>query len=445
VRVRRRHVIAGLTAAAMAPVMLVVGGVLFTEGGSAPATTGAAQVVQGGADTAGSADLSTSVSTLQVRLQRLPGDWTAWASLGSAYLGQARVTADPTFYDKADEAFARSLQVQPQANADALAGQAALANARHDFEGGRGLAEQAVAADAYDATAYGVLSDAHLELGDYEAGEAALERMLELRPGVAAFSRASYLFELRGEQEPAREAMQKALDVASLPADAGFASYHLGLLALSSGDLDGAQQHFDDARQLDPAATEALAGNARVLAARGDVDAAVTAWDAVVTRLPQATYLVEYGDYLHSLGRAEEAAAQYAVADAYGVLAEDSGVISDVEVVLYDADQGRAEQALAGAEAQYAVRRSIHVEDAYAWALHVNGRDEEALVHAVAAQQTGFRSASFAFHRGMIEKSLGLHDQARASLQEALAINPHFSPLHAETAQAALDELGTTG
>lgn len=444
-RVKRRHVVAGVTATVLAPVLLIAGGVLFTDGSGVPSTTGAAQVVQGGADAAGSADLSSSVSMLQDRLDRLPGDWTAWASLGSAYLGQARVTADPTFYDKAEEAFARSLEVQEDGNADALAGQAALANARHDFTRGRTLAEQAVAVDAYDSTAHGVLSDALLELGAYEEGEAALERMLELRPGVASFTRASYLFELRGQDEPAREAMQKALDVSSLATDAGFASYHLGKLAFESGDLDGADDHFDEARKHDPSSIEAEAGAARVLAARGDVDAAVRAWDTVVNRLPQASYLVEYGDYLLSLGRQEEAEAQYAVADAYGVLARDSGVISDVEVVLYDADQGRAERALAGAEAQFAVRRSIHVEDAYAWALHANGRDEEALEHAVAAQRTGIRSASFAFHRGMIEKSLGLRDEARASLQEALAINPHFSPLHAKTAETTLADLGTTG
>ena len=47
-------------------------------------------------------------------------------------LEQARLTADPTYYPKADGAFASSLRLHPVANADALVGQASLAAARHE-------------------------------------------------------------------------------------------------------------------------------------------------------------------------------------------------------------------------------------------------------------------------------------------------------------------------
>jgi hypothetical protein len=42
----------------------------------------------------------------------------------------------------------------------------------------------------------------------------------------------------------------------------------------------------------------------------------------------------------------------------------------------------------------------------------------------------------------MIEKALGLRDDARRDLTAALRLNPHFSPLQVPRAKAALAELG---
>src|SRR4029078_7935464 len=111
----------------------------------------------------------------------------------------------------------------------------------------------------------------------------------------------------------------------------------------------------------------------------------------------------------------------------------------DLEISLFSADHGTdLGQGLRTAQAEYGRRQSVFVADALAWQLHVNGRDAEALTHADEALRLGTRSALFHFHRGMIETALGRTDAARADLQQALAINPHFSLLHAPEAQAAL-------
>ncbi len=82
------------------------------------------------------------------------------------------------------------------------------------------------------------------------------------------------------------------------------------------------------------------------------------------------------------------------------------------------------------------------MEDAYAWALHVNGHDRVALRHLDSAERLGTRSALFAFHRGMVQRSLGDRAAAVASLREALAINPAFNPVFATQARQALRALG---
>jgi hypothetical protein len=48
------------------------------------------------------------------------------------------------------------------------------------------------------------------------------------------------------------------------------------------------------------------------------------------------------------------------------------------------------------------------------------------------------------FHAGMIEKVLGQNAAATASLKQALASNPHFSPYQEPVLRQALTELGGT-
>jgi lipoprotein NlpI len=53
----------------------------------------------------------------------------------------------------------------------------------------------------------------------------------------------------------------------------------------------------------------------------------------------------------------------------------------------------------------------------------------------------GTRSALFAFHRGMIERALGMRAAARSDLRRALSINPHFSLLWAPRVPAFVEAL----
>ena len=157
----------------------------------------------------------------QDRLRRLPGDAGTWAALGSAYVEQARVSGNPAYYAQAQGALDRSTQLQPTGNAAAAVGLGALANARHDFAAARGHAEQALALNPASVEANGVLADAATQLGDTATATAAVQRMLELRPGVAAFTRASYELELHGRVDEARVALERALGGRDQPRRAG--------------------------------------------------------------------------------------------------------------------------------------------------------------------------------------------------------------------------------
>jgi tetratricopeptide (TPR) repeat protein len=388
-----------------------------------------------------SAALAATIAAAQRRLARLPADWATWAELGVAYVQQARLTADPAYYPKAEGAVRRSFEVQPSGNFLGLIGRGALAAARHDFPAALQAGQRAAVIDPYSAAAQGVITDALIELGRYDEAWVAVQRMVDLRPDTGSLARASYAAELRGDPARARQLLADALQLAPSPVDAGFACYYLGELAWNSGDLAGAGGWYAEGLRRAPDYLPLLSGRARVAAAQGRFAAAIADYRTLVARQPQPGYLIEYGDLLAARGDAAGAAAQYAVLRTEEKLFAAQGVNVDLELALFDADHGAPARALTEARAEYAVRRSVAVEDGLGWALHVNGRDADALPHARAAVRLGTRSALFRYHLGAIEAALGDRAGARRDLAGALGLNPHFSPLHAPRAQAALRRL----
>ncbi|WP_396447172.1 hypothetical protein [Actinomadura sp.] len=394
---------------------------------------------------------ASGVAGLQARLREQPHDAVGWASLGAAYVERARVTGDPAYYPKAGEVLRRSLAEEP-GNDAALAGLGALAAARHDFHGALRYADRALAANPYGQRAAAVRVDALVELGRYGGALAAARRADAVRPGVPIFTRLAYVRELRGEVREARRVLGLARASATERGDLAYIAVQLGELAWNDGDLGRAGREYAEALRLSPGQLAALDGRARVRAARGDTAGALTDRAEIVRRLPLPQYLAEYGELLESAGRRDEARRQYAVAAAWTRIAEANGVDADLETALFESDHGDPEAALRAARAEYArrcpgrgVRQcSVHAADALAWALHVSGRDAEALRYARQATGTGYRRARFRFHLGVIEKALGMRAAARRDLAGALRRNPRFSPLWAPRAKAALDEVGGT-
>ena len=166
-------------------------------------------------------ELNDLVTSLQLRLTKVPKDHVAWATLGLAYVQMAKVTVDPSYYPRAEAALARSQEVSPKDNYLAFAGLSALASARHDFFKARDFANEGLSTNPFSAVLYGALSDAELQLGRYDEAAAAVQRMVDLAPDTASLSRASYTWELRGNTDEARRLMQRALDDAGNASETG--------------------------------------------------------------------------------------------------------------------------------------------------------------------------------------------------------------------------------
>ncbi|WP_239405095.1 lipopolysaccharide assembly protein LapB [Frankia sp. Cj3] len=436
---RKRRAVTAIVVVTAAAAALLAGAALIPTGvlGGTAARPPAPQ-----ASAAGAQDVPTrAIGDLQRHLSLVPGDWPAWAALGTAYVERARATGDPTYYPRAESALARSLAVHPVDNDAALAGQAALAAARHDFVEALRLADAATTINPFGATASGIRADALIELGRYPQAWEAVQHTVDLRPDVASLARVSYAFELRGDTADARDAMLRVLTDATSPTDAAFALFHLGELARDSGDLDGADAAYRRGLEKDPSSTTLLAGRARVAAARGQTESALADYQRVVTRMPAPALVVEYGELLESVGRTEEARTQYALVRTTAELFREQRVDVGVDLALFEADHGDPAAAYAVTAAQLNTRAGIFVQDADAWALHQLGRDSEALAPARAAVALGTRRALLRYHLGVIEAALGQRDAAMTDLRAALATDPYFSPLHAPRARTLLAAL----
>ena len=390
--------------------------------------------------------LAVSITDLQDHLRDKPQDYVGWATLGMDYVQQAKAVVDPSYYPKAEGALQKSMDASArdsaaQDNFVAMAGFAALESARHNFSQALAWAERASAVDPYNSTVYGIIGDADTQLGRYPEAYQAIQRMVNLEPGTPSLSRASYTWELRGDIPAATADMQRALTDATSPADRAFTHYYLAELAFNAGDPDAALKQDLAGLRDSPGYAALLEGKAKAEAALGDTTAAIADYTQVVQRVPQPEYVIELGELYQSLGKTDLANQEYNVFRAEERLFQANGVTLDTDPTLFAADHGDPADALRAGAAGIKIRPFIEMDDAYAWALHRNGRDAQALDYAHAATAQGTRNAMFHYHLGMIEAALGRTDAARTDLNLALTINPHFNPLQAPVARTALAHL----
>ncbi|MFE5995646.1 tetratricopeptide repeat protein [Streptomyces sp. NPDC056454] len=420
---------------ALGAAMFAAGAVLLTPDGTTaprPADHGRAASAPRG-----------SIEALQARVTRLPKDPGGWAALGMAYVQQARTTADPATYDRAEKALRTSLSVQSEDNTDAETAMGALAAARHDFPTALHWARRATAGDPYSSSAHGVLADACTQLGRYDEADEAVQRMVDLRPDAASLARASYAFELKGETARARALMRRSLAAAATPADTAFAHNVLASLNLQDADPRAALAETRTGLTAAPDDAALLETRARAHLALGDTTQAVADYRAAVAIAPLPHHLLGLAELEQSLGNGAQAEESYAVLRAQDRIREAAGDPADTDAILFEADHGNPRRAVTMAEQTLRARPFIAVHDAYAWALHRAGRETEALAQADEALALGTRSALFRYHRAAIHHALGNPEAARRDLTEALR-EPGFHPLHADAARDLLQRIDTT-
>ena len=371
-----------------------------------------------------------------------PGDAATAAALGDAYYQRSRETADPRFYARAGRAYDAALAIEPEDPA-ALSGLATIALARHDFSGGLELARRARAAAPGQVAPYSALVDGLIETGRYRAAERALERMVALKPNLAAYSRVSYFRELHGDLGGAARALRLAISAgAGTPEGTAFVRSLLGDLEAKRGRDRAAARAYGEALAVEPGFGAARSGLAALDAGQGDLASAIRELRRQIGRPPSPDALTDLAEAEQAAGRLDAARRHYAAAGARErrLLALGSNV--DAGLTLFEADHGDPSRALSYGRRAWRSSPSVSSADAYSWALYRAGRVEAASRLSAEAMRLGSREPEFLFHAGMIARRAGDADRARRLLGAVLSQAPRWSPLYAPRARRALRALG---
>ncbi|MBN9389336.1 MAG: tetratricopeptide repeat protein [Chloroflexi bacterium] len=389
----------------------------------------------------GPSQTDQQIATYQDKLRANPNDAAGQSNLGLLYLQKAREVGDPTFYNKAEAVFNAALKIEPQ-NATALGGLGSLYLSRHEFQKGLDFGKQAFNA-APSSYALGVIADAQTQLGLMDDATNTVQKMVDARPDLSSYSRVSYIRELYGDDDGAIQAMQQAVDAgAEGTENRAWVTYELGLLYFNKGDFDTAEKTYNEALQFYPNYVYAQAGLAYIKAAKGDLNGAITILKDVTQRFPLPEFLISLGDIYTLAGQTQPANQQYQLVQGIMQIYRDNGVVTDMELALFQADtNNNLPQALAEARQAAANRGIYKTQDVLAWTLYKTGDYQAAAEASKKALALGTNDRLAFFHAGMIAAKLGQKDDAKSYLQKAL-VNPGFSFLYANEARQTLASLG---
>jgi tetratricopeptide (TPR) repeat protein len=367
-----------------------------------------------------------SMAAAQRLIEKNSKNFEAYNALALALSRRARETSDVKFYAHAEEALKKSFDISP-ANFDGERIRVWLLLGKHEFASAREEARKLNKKMPDDVMISGFLTDANVELGNYQEAEDAAQTMLDLRPGnLPGLTRAAYLRELFGDVDGALDLMSMAYQ--STPPteveDAAWITTQMAHLDLSVGRIAEAEALLQRALKLFPDYHYALSNLAKVRMQQKRYDEAVELLHKRYTAAPHAENLYELAEALDLAGHTAEAAQAFQEFQRKSLAETSITDNSNHELILYYADHAKQpEKALEVARREYARRHDVFTADCYAWALHVSGQDSEARRQIETALAVGIKDARMYRHAGEIAFAGGDRVAAERYLRQSAELN----------------------
>jgi tetratricopeptide (TPR) repeat protein len=367
-----------------------------------------------------------SMAKARKLIDKNPNDFEAYNSLALAFSRRARETSDVGFYRDGEGALQKSFAISPD-NFDGQSIRALLLLGKHEFAAALEAAQELNRKLPDDVMLYGFLTDANVQLGNYKEAETAAQWMLDLKPGnTPGLIRAASLRELFGDIDGSMDLMNMAYQSTppSEVEDAAWIVSQLARLNLSIGKIDEAEKLSQQALVMFPGYYYALGNLAKVRIQQRRYDEAVKLLRQRYQAAPHAENLFDLARALQRAGQQEEAQTVFAEFEQKSLLETNRADNSNHELIFYYADYAnQPAKALDVAQREYARRHDVFTLDCYAWALHLNNRNQEALSHITAALAVGIRDAELFRHAGEIALAAGDHASAERYLRQSVELN----------------------
>ena len=348
------------------------------------------------------------VDDLKKKLAKDPNDVKLRLQIAMIYLSEARITGEhPYYYPAVLKILDGVLYLNPN-NFEAITFKSSVKMSQHQFSEARDLAEAARKINPNNAYVYGVLVDANVELGFYKEAIAMSDKMQALKPSLESYSRASYLREIYGDFKGSISAMKLAVE-AGMPGSEPFcwSKKTLAHLYESTGELDKAQQQYDDILAVRPSYAFAYGGQARILKEKKQYDKALELLDKAVKIIPEFSFHEEMAEIYDLQGNHEKALDKYE--EVALMLDEDakSGHAVDLELCKLYTKAGKIDLATKHGLIEYKKRpRNIDVNHAMAVIAFKSNDFKKAKEYISVAMSTGSKDPELLMDAGKIDRSL---------------------------------------
>lgn len=254
-----------------------------------------------------------AIEGLQTKIRQKPGDLKAKLMLALAYMQEARVTGEhPYYYPAALDLIDEILDKNPEDASlkyEAIVAKASVLLSLHHFEEAREIGQEALTISNTNASIYGILCDANVELGNYKEGIKMADKMVSIRPDIRSYARISYLREIYGDMDGAIEAMVLAAK-AGYPGleQTAWTRITLGQLYEKKGDLLHAASEYQTALLEYPNYAFAIAGLGRLEAKKKNYTESIKLFNKAATIIPEFSFQEDLVELYESTGQKAKAA-----------------------------------------------------------------------------------------------------------------------------------------
>lgn len=379
------------------------------------------------------AAVQNNAAALLQKTKQNPSDIKSLLVLTALYLQEARISGNYQYYNTAAMNCVDQVLKKDARNFEGLTFKAMILLSQHRFAEALSIAEEAKSINPYNSFVHGLLVDANVELGHYEAAVEFADKMVSIRPDNRSYSRIAYLREIHGDLPGAIDAMKLAV-MAGSPGDENteWSRIQLGKLYEKRGDVKNAELQYVTANHNRPNYPYAIAGLAGLAIAKKDYSKALQLYQQADSLLSDHTFKEGMIEVYTLTG--EEEKARLTAADILNYMqqfAESKEKQNETEqnetheLAHAYMGVGNFDQALDYALMEYKSRPdNIEVNETAAIVYYRKGNCTKALEHIKTAMKTNCNNPELLCHAGLIYAKAGDITTAKKLLVQALKNNP---------------------